>query len=265
MLLVIFVILAFVLILFLWGGSMLLQGWLYQNPANAMPIRATVGGVVMAVFLTLWCSLNANNPGKYDTLFEFTPLETVDHDSFDTVMKKADESENIVHYTKRVGGKGSTVDFFDAKGLPWKKNTSDSMAVAILIQEKDKPEPTRFEANLDSKGNFPKDVSELRYTDANGRWVTADSLGRVNRKKTGVLLANIFLNGMHFVLWWMVLWFGLRFTVWHAFGLAFVLWLFFMLAIQPVLFNQVRPRETQTTMQMAQPMARYFDPVEVMG
>lgn len=248
MLLVIFFILAFVLILFLWGGSLLLQGWLYQNPADMLPIRAVVGGAVLAIFLTLWCLLFANNPGKYDTLLEFTPIETVEYSSFDTVMKKVDGQEVIVKYTKRVGGKGGTVDFFDEKGLPWKKNTSESLAAAILIKEKDKEEPTRFSANLDSKGNFPKDVSDLRYTDESGRWVTVDSLGRINRKKTGVLFANIFLNALHFILWWVVMWLVLRFAVWHAFGLAFGLWLFMMLVIQPVLFNQVRPRETQTTM-----------------
>ena len=243
----VFALLAFVLILFLWSGSMLLQGWWYQSPADRMPIRAAVSGSVMALFLTLWCLLDARSGGKYDTLFEFSPMEITEHDAFDCVMKNsAGQEMPPIHYQKRAGAKGSTADFVDGKSQPWKKNTSDSMAVAILLPEKDKPEPTRFNANLDAKGNFPQGAGELRYVDAAGRYMTTDSLGRVYRKKTGVLFANIFLNVLHFVLWWMVLWYGVRYSLWHAFSLAFVMWLFVMVAVQPVLFNQTRPTETRT-------------------
>ncbi|MCE9533022.1 MAG: hypothetical protein K8T89_18140 [Planctomycetes bacterium] len=240
MILLIFILLAFALTLFLWSGSMVLQGWLYQNPAEKMPIRALASGSALAFFLSLWCFLDARTGGKYDTVFEFSPVDISDHDSFDTVMKNSSGGETIVHYEKRTGTKGTTGDFFDAKGQPWKKNTADSMAVAILIKDKDKPEPARFKANLDPKGNF---VGELRYTDANGRYMSADNLGRVFRKKVGVLFANILLNTLHFLLWWAVLWYGVRFAFWHAFGLAAVMWIFTMLAVQPVLFNVTRPKD----------------------
>jgi hypothetical protein len=242
-LVLIFVLLAFALVLVLWGGSMLLQGWLYQAPANHMPIRAAAGGTALAVFITLWCVLYQNNPGKYDTLFEFSPEEVTDFDAFDAVMKKKDGKETVVHFHKRPGAKGSTNDFTDDKGQPWKKNTSDSMCAAILLREKDKAEPTRFAANLDDKGNFPRELGQLRYTDEAGRFMSADSLGRVYRRKTGVLFANILLNLVHFLLWWAVLWIGMRFSIWHAFGLALALWLFTMLAVQPVLFKQLKPKE----------------------
>lgn len=257
MLLVVFLLLAFVLTLFLWGGAMLLQGWLYQDPAERMPLRAAVSGTIMAGFLTFWCLLNAHSGGKYDTLFEFTPMELVDHDAFDSVMKKANGDETIVHYTKRSGGTGVTTDFVDGKGQSWKKNTADSMAVAILIQDKDKSEPVRFNANLEHKKEadgvtrpvFPSQLTELRYTDAAGRYMSPDSLGRVYRKKSGLLYANLLLNTFHFLLWWMVLWYGLRFSLWHACGLAFAMWLFVMLAAQPVLFSQTRPKAEEKTAQ----------------
>lgn len=239
----IFALLAFVIILSLWGGSMVLQGWLYQNPADRMPIRAAAGGLLMASFLTLWCYIDSREPGKYDTLFEFSALEVTDHDSFDAVMKKRNGDELIIPYKKQAGTKGATSDFVDGKGQRWRKNTSDSMAIAVLIHEKDKNEPTRFKANLDKNGNFQGEISQIRYTDDSGRYMDADALGRVYRNKTGVLFANIFLNVIHFVLWWMVLWFGLRFSFWHACGIALTIWMFVMLAVQPVLFNQVRPKD----------------------
>jgi hypothetical protein len=148
-------------------------------------------------------------------------------------------NEKITVFKKRTGGKGSTEDFVDDKGRPWKPNTSDSIAVAIQIKDKEKG-TIRFKANLDSKGNLP---AQLVYTDDSGRYMDYGTLGRVYRRKTGVLLANILLNALHFVLWWAALWLGMRFGIWHAFGFAFVLWLFFMFVIQPALFTQTRPKE----------------------
>lgn len=236
----VFLLVAFVTIFLLWGGSTLLQGWMYQILADKMPIRAAVCGTIVAAFLTFWCFIDSKNPGRYDTIFEFSPQEIVDFDEFESVLKSTNGKEKISTFKKQHGSKGMTSDFTDAKGQPWKKNTSDAQVVAILLKEKDKPEPTRFNANLDAKGNFP---NEIRYTDAAGRWMTAETLGRVSRNKTGLLLANILLNVLHFALWWMIMWYGMRFNLWHALGLAIVIWPFVMIAVQPVLFKQTRIKE----------------------
>jgi hypothetical protein len=241
-LLVVFLLLAIVFILVLWGGSTLMQGWLYQSPANHMPARAAAAGAALAAFFTIWCWLDVKNPGKYDTLVNFSTIEVTDHDSFESVMRKKNGSETITVFKKRAGSNGATSDFADAKGHSWARNTNDSMAVAILIRDKDAPAAVSFKANLDAKGNFPSNA-QLIYTDDSRRWMGAEALGRVHRRKSGVLFANIFLNALHFVLWWMALWACLRFSIWHAFGFAAVLWVFLMLAVQPVLFNQTRPRE----------------------
>ena len=82
--------------------------------------------------------------------------------------------------------------------------------------------------------------------------MSGDNPGRVHRKKTGVFLGNLLLNGLHFVVWWMAFWLGVRFQIWHAFGFAFLMWLFTMVAVQPVLFGLNRPTETQTAVQSAQ-------------
>ena len=62
--------------------------------------------MLMAAFLTIWCLIDARSGGKYDTLFEFSPMEITDHDSFDSVMKFANGQETIVHFHKQPGGKG---------------------------------------------------------------------------------------------------------------------------------------------------------------
>jgi hypothetical protein len=250
-LVLIFFVLAFIFILLLWGGGMLLQGYLYQGPADRLPIRAAASGATMALFLTLWTALDRANPGKYETLFDFSPQEVTEIDAFESVMKSKSGDETRVLYRRKVGSGGATKDFFndgeikDEKGKPWIKNTSERMTVAILVREKDKNEPTRFNANLEKneKGEdiFPRDLTQLRYTDGSGRWLTADSLGHVYRRKTGVLLANLSLNLAHLMLWAAVLWFGMRFNLWHAIGLALVVWIFLMIAIQPLLFKLARP------------------------
>ncbi len=239
-LVLIFFALAFVFILLLWGGGMFLQGWFYQGPADRMPIRAAAAGGVMAVFFTLWTALDRASPGKYETLFDFSPVEVTEIDAFDSVMKSATGDEKIVAFRRRPGTGGATRDFIDDKGQPWIKNTSDRMTVAIRVHEKGKSEPTRFNANLE-KGNFPRELSDLRYVDESGRYLTADSLGHIYRRKTGVLFANLFLNFLHLALWIVVLWLGLRFSFWHAVGLGLVMWFFLMVAVQPMLFKMARP------------------------
>jgi len=240
MLLLVFLFLAFVLILFLWGGSMVLQGWLYQDPAERMPQRAAVCGASLALFLTLWCFIDSRTGGKYDTIFEFTPYDVSDHDSFDAIMTDANGNESKSTYRKRSGTGGATTDFVDTNNQPWKKVTSDKMCVAVEIRDKDKPEAVRFNATLDPKGNLVGDSTQLRYVDAGGRYTTASTLGRVYRRKLGLLIGNIILNLVHLLLWWAALWYGMRFLFWYAFGLAVALWVFIMLAVMPVLFSFMR-------------------------
>lgn len=247
-LVVIFLALAFVFILLLWGGGMLAQGWLYQAPADRLPIRAAACGTLMAAYLTVWTALDRSTPGKYETLFDFTTQEVTSIDAFESVMKGASGDEKIVPFKKKPGTGGATRDFVDDKGQPWIKNTSERMTVAILVREKDKSEPTRFKANLDEKGNFPRDLADLRYTDDSGRTLTADALGHIYRRKTGVLFANLFLNFLHLALWAVALWLGMRFNWWHGVGLALAIWVFLMVAVQPLLFKVARPKDATTAL-----------------
>jgi hypothetical protein len=257
----VFVLLAIAMTLLFWGGGMVLQGWFYQNPADNMPIRAAIGGALLAAFLTVWCFIDARAGGnKYTTLFAFSPEEIVEYEAFDAVMRNEKKEERLIHFERRsgTGANWKTEDFHDKKNLEktWKKSTADEMCVAILIKDKESPEPWRFEANLDKDGQFPKEASDLsnpmrpktgvhlRYTDPAGRYMTSESLGRVYRKKVGVLFANLFLNGAHLILWIAVMWFVLRFSLGHALVIGFAMWLFMMLAVQPELFIQTRPKET---------------------
>jgi hypothetical protein len=251
-LLLTFLILAFALIILFWGGSMFLQGWLYQNPAERMGLRAAGAGTAVAVFLTFWCWLDVKNPGKYGGLLDFSTTEITDYDEFVSVRKFADGKEEKVTYKKKHGSQGLASDFIGPDNKSWTRSSANYMVVAILIKEPNKEELTRYNANLVKAKRNGKDVEEfpddLRYIEEKGsRFMSGDTPARVHRKKTGALLGNLLLNGLHFVVWWMAFWLGVHFAIWHAFGFAFVMWGFTMLAVQPVLFGLNRPADAVVT------------------
>lgn len=258
-LLLTFLVLTAILIALFWGGTMFLQGWLYQAPADRMPLRAAIAGTAVAIFLTLWCWLDMKNPGKYESLLDFSSTEIKDYDEFLSLQKRQNGTEDKVLYKKKHGSQGSANDFVNSSNKSWSRNSSDFKVVAILIKEPGKEAPMRFNANLVKVKQNGKEVEEFppadtfRYVEEKGsRFMSGDNPGRVHRKKTGVFLGNLLLNGLHFVVWWMAFWLGVRFQIWHAFGFAFLMWLFTMVAVQPVLFGLNRPTETQTAVQSAQ-------------
>ena len=63
----------------------------------------------------------------------------------------------------------------------------------------------------------------------------------------GRFVINLFLNFVHFVLWFFCLWLLLRFQWSHALLLAAVFWLVFALLVWPVLQDRVRRATAATT------------------
>ncbi|MBX9584133.1 MAG: hypothetical protein K2X87_27865, partial [Gemmataceae bacterium] len=53
-----FALVAAALFVLFWGGSLLAQGYLYQQPAEYLPARAAVAAAVVAGFLTFWVWLD---------------------------------------------------------------------------------------------------------------------------------------------------------------------------------------------------------------
>src|SRR5262249_58294083 len=59
-----------------WGGGKLAQGYLYNEPADRLPLRSAVAGLVVGLFVILWVGIDKPAPGKYDTFFHFPPYHT---------------------------------------------------------------------------------------------------------------------------------------------------------------------------------------------
>jgi hypothetical protein len=237
-LLILLAALTLILAVILWGGSVFLQGWLYNDLANRLPLRALAGGAILSLFLTGWCAVYKADPDRFDTLVSFK-TETLDgtYDEFQSVRSVNKKEQKPVRYVR----KGSSNDFESPEtGKVWSRSDADGMVVALLIKEKGHDQPTRFEANLDQNtGNF-RPPEETRYEADGGRkYMDLSGRGKVYRKRTLAYVGNIFANLLHLALWVAVLCPVIRFALSHAIGIGLVAWAITMLVVQPALFGLV--------------------------
>ena len=64
--------------------------------------------------------------------------------------------------------------------------------------------------------------------------MTDNAPGWLSEPRSGVVAANLFLNVVHAILWFLCLWLLLRFQWGHAFGLACVAWLVLTFFLPPL-------------------------------
>lgn len=236
MLLILLVALFGIFTLVLWGGSVFLQGWLYNDLAKKLPLRALAGGAILALFHTGWCAIYKVDPGRFDTLYSFK-TEVLDgkYDEFESIRKVGKNEEKPVKFVR----KGESADFESADSRKlWHRSDADGMVVAVLIYEKGSKEPTRFNANLTDDGKF-RQTDETRYeADGGKRYMDLNGMGKVYRKRSMAILGNLIANLLHLAVWVAVLWPVMRFTLGHAIGIGLALWGITMI-LQPALFGFV--------------------------
>jgi hypothetical protein len=234
---ILFAGLTLILAAVLWFAGVALQGWLYNDLARYLPLRALVGGAVMALFLTAWTAIYKADPGRFDTLTNFK-TEALDgtYDEFQSVRKVGTEERKPVRFVRR--GESNDFESVETRKL-WSRSDADGMVVALLVKEKGKDEPTRFSANLQPDGTFrPRDETRFE-ADGGRRYMDEVSLGKVYRVRSFAYLGNFFANFLHLALWVAVLWPVMRFALGHAVAIGLVLWAITMLAVQPALFGLV--------------------------
>jgi len=237
LLLIIFAAMVAVLTAVLWIASVILQGYLYNDLAPKLPLRALAGGAVIALFLTAWCAVYRADPGRFDTLTNFK-TEALDgvYDEFQSVRKVGTEERPPVRFVRR--GDSNDFESVETRKL-WSRSDADGMVVALLIKERGKEQPTRFDANLQPDGRFrPRDQNRYE-ADGGRRYMDEVALGKVYRVRSWVYAGNFFANFLHLALWVVVLWFGMRFALGHAVGIGLAVWALTMLAVQPALFGLV--------------------------
>jgi hypothetical protein len=245
------------------GGSLVAQGYLYQEPADRLPVRALAAAVLVGTFITMWVWIDKKHPRRYDTFFEFAPYERKEFSEFEAVRWSSsdgvkvgtDESgkpiEVLVNYKRGVGArsdkfveKGTTDQLFQLNGGT--KTGEAYMTAAIILKPDPEGEPVRFDAQFkeDKRTQAKTYTPERRFDEQKGsRYVLADQLGVLYVPSSGTVALALFINLLHFVLWYMAFWPILQFTRGHAFALTTLFGLVTMLLVMPLLF---KPNRTQT-------------------
>jgi len=258
LLLILFLVTIVLFALFL-GGGLVAQGYLYQQPADRMPVRALGAAVLVGSFITLWVAIDRGAPRKYDTFFEFAPYETKEFSEFEAIRwlspdgtkLKVDASGSPVETTAKFKkGTGPKAGTFVEEGTdaPFQLNSvgksgESYMTAAIRAKPAPDAEPVRFNAVLkdDPRSSVKTYTPERKFVEEKGsRYIQADQLGVVYVPSTRTVIFALFLNLLHFVVWFAAFWPILQFSRGHAFILTVVFGLVTMLLVMPLLFKPGR-------------------------
>ena len=257
-LLIVLVLVTLVLFAMFLGGGLIAQGYLYQAPAERLPLRALAAALLVGLFITMWVWIDSRNPRKYDTFFEFAPYETKTFDEMEAIRwvspdgsklkmdGSGNPSEVVVKFKRGVGEKKNI--FLDDAGQPFQLNSSGKTGVSYMtaaIRMKPAPdaaEPVRFDAQLSKdKRTYVNSLDGRKFIEEKGsRYVNADQLGVVYIPTTGTVVVALFINLLHFVVWFVALWLILQFTRGHSFITAVSFGLITMLLVLPLLFGPNR-------------------------
>jgi hypothetical protein len=215
-----------------WVGGVVIQGYLYSQPAERVAVRAAASGVIVAVFFGLWCWLEGRSPGKFDTLLNFNPDRITTYDKFWT-ERTGDRGTQEVPYSRGRDERGRVV-YFGPDGRPWQRSDG-GMATAIIVEEDG--ERRRFEP-VTRNGAFE---DPLRFVEVGGkhRVMTGDALGEITTTQWGLLFGNLLLNVAHLAVWFLCLWLVMDFQWPHALGLGAALCVAFAMLVWPMLREQV--------------------------
>jgi hypothetical protein len=217
----------------LWIGSVFLQSAFYSDVQAGMVWRAPAAALVLTLFLGVWMMLDYRAPGSFNTLLQFSATE--DHQS-DKIWSVKNGKE--IPYTLRRNYQGR-VEYRDEQGKLWNRSDADGLVEAIVIEDKDGSRK-KFLPEMTADGKFAAKQGEpVIYHEEDGKRVMTDVYpGKLTTTRWGLLLGNLFMNFLHGVVWFLILWLILRFLWPHAFGLALALWLTLMFFL-PALFSKV--------------------------
>lgn len=236
----------------LWGLALFLQGYLYNEPADKLPLRAAVGGLAVGCFFTFWVYVNtrADRENKYGALHQFTPEGRTEVGGFEAVYKSrrgTEAKEETTAFKKRVGPRGLPEFAATSDASLFKLNTADHITSALIVSD-GQPAPARFNAVLKPDG-WTYDGEKKTFREVGGkRYIEGDEPGVILAPSGGAMWGAIALNALLFVVLFAVFWPVLRFGPGHAVGLSVVIGLAVILILMPLLFglNKLPPAVTAT-------------------
>jgi hypothetical protein len=263
LLLLVFLMMTLGLFALFLGGGLVAQGYLYQQVADRMPVRAAVAAVLVGGFITLWVSIDRAKPGRYDVLHEFKGESTREFDEFEAVRWTGTGDrlttdpatgapvEQVVRYKKAAGGKGTTF-LENGTGAPFQMTGSTGptgyMTGAIRVKTADDSDWVRYNAEVKEDTRSKAKVyasTDRRFVEEKGsRYVRGDQLGTMYVPSTGTVVVALLLNFLLVVVWAAACWPVLRFSLGHALLLAGIGTLVTMIGVMPLLFKRNRSAES---------------------
>jgi hypothetical protein len=239
---------AFVLSVLFWVGSLWFQAYIYESPSEGLAWRGPAAGAALAAFLALWCLLDYRTgfvqatvaKVPFDTWWDFTITATYPRQPvkrFWSVKKDQEGKEKVTEYVQhRTGGLGSGLQYVDPQNnnLPWSREGSGIVRAVILEEDGQK---VRFNAQL-TDGKFKDEPA--RYVEEGGtRSITEEDVKRGQLTETYPLRLVVYLvlNVLHLGLWFVCLWLLLRYQWTHALGLGVVLFVATSLLVFPLLMS----------------------------
>lgn len=229
-----------------WLVAVSVQSYLYSEPANMMPVRAVVCGVVLAGFLTAWTYVNtrASHLDKYGTFFDMQPTERQDVEQFEAVRQlqingpDGKPKEETVSFAFNDARNGRFYKVSDPSE-PFILNSSLFLTTAILIPENEGETKTRYVPEMDGAAYVREDGESVLFSEEKGsRYFTTSNMHHLFIPSTSALLLALVFNVTLFLLWFGICSYGLQFSVGHALGLTALFAIPTLLILMPLLFDQ---------------------------
>ena len=232
-----------------WGVALTLQGLLYNQPADRLPLRALVAGLFVACFITFWTYANtrASHPDKYGTLFEFNATAIKPVEEFQAVRRqnmkdeKGQMKESTATYKWIPGGGPSGGEFVDTETQKAFARASTNY-VTVSLEVKDA---------AGQKKKFTAPMTGMTYSDLKGTnqnvtfveeggaaFISDQNLHTMELPSSSGFLMVMVLNVVHFAVWAVAFWVFVRFRVGHALLLMCLFGSVTMFILMPLLFNK---------------------------
>jgi hypothetical protein len=251
MLLLVFLMLFLGLFALFLGGGLVAQGYLYQQPADRLPLRAIGAAVLVGGYITFWVWIDQRAPKKYDTFFSFEGESKTEFNEFEAVRWGAaagkltlDASGKPTESTVKFKRAGKEAPFLEggtgAKFEPRGRTPTGAqyMTGALLVKGPNDAQPVRYNAKLNEDKTYPP---ELRFEEEKGpRYIKVGELGALYVPSTATVAVALLLNFLLIVVWVAALWPIMRFSLGHALMFTAVLAVVTMLGLMPILFKPNR-------------------------
>ena len=217
-----------------------LQGYLYSEPADKLPLRAVIAGLLVAMMMTGWTYANtrASHKDKYGVLHEATPGEQHTISEFEAVrrynIKQLDGTwkEETVKFTRTP----SSDTFYEAGDTtkPFDPSKSGYIYPALIIKDGD--EKIRLETPITEKWTYEDQTKTYREPDGK-RYLEGTDPRFLVVPDAGAYTVMLLLNAGLIIVWFVAFWPVMRFSVGHSLGLMTIFAGVSLFVVMPLLFN----------------------------